>query len=133
MGRKASAELREQWVQRLERQSASGLSIAEFCVAEGISAGSFSSWKRRLKATGEEAASAPRQARPAETTSANVSTGSFFQVPVIVGREQLNVEFELVDGTIVRVPAGNFGAIELVLRTVAGVPVRTTAGGGHHA
>ena len=38
------------WLDRLERQSDSNQTIAQFCAAEGVSAPSFYQWKRRLAA-----------------------------------------------------------------------------------
>ncbi|MFO0914361.1 MAG: hypothetical protein U0795_15480 [Pirellulales bacterium] len=133
MGRRASAELRELWAQRLERQAASGSSIAEFCAAEGISAGSFSSWKRRLRPAAEGVAPSGCRTGTMTCGSPNVSTGQFFQLPMVLGREHLSVDVELVDGTVIRVPAANFGAIELVLRTVTDLQTRTLTGGHSHA
>lgn len=42
----------EVWRERLGRQARSGLSIAEFCRREGVSAASFYQWRRRLKGSG---------------------------------------------------------------------------------
>lgn len=152
MGRKASLELRGLWVQRLKRQSASGLSIARFCDDEGISVNGFYAWKRRLKDARERSASttrplagamvsnghagptsrgvpprSPRQSRP------TVSAGTFFQVPLVVGQHDERIEFVLVDGTLVRIPSSNLGAIELVLRTLAQDSGRSVSGGRYHA
>lgn len=54
---------RQQWIDRLQRFSQSGLRTAEFCASEGVSLASFYSWKRRLTTGGEHtppAASGPR-------------------------------------------------------------------------
>jgi hypothetical protein len=152
MGRRASLELRELWVQRLKRQGTSDLSIAGFCENEGISVSGFYAWKRRLKDVGKRSTATVRPR--GDATSANgqairpsrnmqppaagqsnqpVSAGTFFQVPVVVGHEQVSVDFELVDGTVVRVPASNFGAIELMLKTLAGNGGRPLSGGPDHA
>jgi len=37
------------WQERLENRGASGLSIDEFCIAEGISRTTFYRWARRLR------------------------------------------------------------------------------------
>jgi hypothetical protein len=50
MARPKDPQLERLWRRRLERQSSSGLSIAAFCVREGLSEASFHSWKRRLRA-----------------------------------------------------------------------------------
>jgi hypothetical protein len=50
MARLKDPNLERVWRQRLQRQTASGLSIAAFCAREGVSSASFHSWKRRLAA-----------------------------------------------------------------------------------
>jgi hypothetical protein len=58
MARPNDPDLEHAWRQRLQRQAASGLSIAAFCAREGVSSTSFQAWKRRL-------ADRPLPARPA--------------------------------------------------------------------
>jgi len=59
MARPRDPNLEHLWRQRLQRQSASGLSISAFCALEGVSSSSFQSWKRRLTAR-----SLPARSRP---------------------------------------------------------------------
>ena len=49
MTRRVNQVLRGQWRERMERQCKSGLSIAEFCRKEGVSAVTFHTWKRKLQ------------------------------------------------------------------------------------
>jgi hypothetical protein len=49
MARPKDPELDRVWRQRIQRQSASGLSVAAFCRREGISARLFYAWNDRLK------------------------------------------------------------------------------------
>ena len=49
MARRASGEREQFWRGLIERQPASGLSIARFCNQAGVSANSFYIWKRRLR------------------------------------------------------------------------------------
>jgi putative transposase len=49
MSNPASPQLAEQWRQILQRQRASGLSIAQFCRRERLTESSFFLWKRRLR------------------------------------------------------------------------------------
>ena len=51
MPRISKSERVELWLDRLQQQSQSGQTIAQFCAAEGVSAPSFYQWKRRLAAT----------------------------------------------------------------------------------
>ncbi len=48
MPRTADPATRSRWVERIERQKSSGLTIARFCEIEGVSQVSFHAWKRRL-------------------------------------------------------------------------------------
>lgn len=50
------------WLDRLNRQAASSLTVAEFCEREGVSFPSFYQWKRRLSPR-VESASVRRQSR----------------------------------------------------------------------
>ena len=54
--RRDPAVTRRQWAERLDRFRRSGLTVAQFCAAEGVSAPSFDVWKRTLAA---ESSAAP--------------------------------------------------------------------------
>jgi hypothetical protein len=49
MARPKNTELDRVWRQRIQRQASSGLSIAEFCRRQGLSARLFYAWRDRLK------------------------------------------------------------------------------------
>ena len=57
--RRSRHDTRQLWSDRLARYSASDLSVAAFCAAEGISPNSLFYWKRRLGA-GQAGPAAPR-------------------------------------------------------------------------
>ncbi len=49
MARPTNQHLWDQWRQRMDRQRASGLSIAEFCRRERVSSHSFHAWRRKFR------------------------------------------------------------------------------------
>ncbi len=50
MAKKTSGERERFWRELIERQPASGMSIAQFCREAGVSPNSFFVWRRRLRA-----------------------------------------------------------------------------------
>ena len=48
MPRPKDPDLERLWRQRLQRHSASGLTVPEFCARHGLSCSSFYAWNRRL-------------------------------------------------------------------------------------
>ena len=48
MARGFNGQARQQWQQRLARFGTSGLTVAAFCAAEGVSSASFYYWRKRL-------------------------------------------------------------------------------------
>ena len=86
------------WQQRLENRAASGLSIDEFCVDEGVSRSTFYRGVQRLRdgipdAVKEEGAS---------LTLAELAEPKFLPVSVTASP----VEIELPNGGLVRLPVG---------------------------
>src|SRR5262245_34242330 len=63
-----AALIRQTWVERLARFSSSGLSVAAFCVQEGISSQAFYHWRHKLSREQQEqpspAASAAKPPTP---------------------------------------------------------------------
>ena len=60
MARPRDPNLDRTWRQRIQRQSASGLSIAAFCRREGLSARLFYAWRGRLVARSLPTPAEPR-------------------------------------------------------------------------
>ena len=146
MGRALNQEGRQVWQTRLERQSASGLSIGAFCRRERVSEGSFYSWKRELgsKRVSRSAAKTPSArsrssapmrravatvgtpgaARPHQRVPAvsgqdpSASSAAFVQVPLPAQRGAAWIELLLADGTIVRLPQHNLAAFEVALASL---------------
>ncbi len=86
------------WQERLASRVASGLSIDEFCVDEGVSRSTFYRWVTRLKngipdTVKEEGAS---------LTLAEIAEPKFLPVSVTASP----VEIELPNGGLVRLPVG---------------------------
>jgi hypothetical protein len=152
MTRRVNQVLWERWRQRLERQRASGLSIAGFCRKEGVSTVTFHTWKRKLQAeaaaqrSAVETAPGPRPAdrsvavpprrgpRPARTDAGTMPrTASFLQVPIVGARVEPCVELTLGDGTLVRIPPQNLAALQMVFTILRGGEVPATTGEVPHA
>ena len=64
------------WKQRLESQKASGLSVAVFCLQEGVSLSSFFRWQQQLK-SGVPAALLEEEADRRRAESEEVTRRSF--------------------------------------------------------
>ena len=63
MARQVNQVLWDQWRRRMERQHASGLSIAEFCRRENIPRQGFHVWKRKLRHTASDRQASGEAAR----------------------------------------------------------------------
>lgn len=153
MTRKVNQVLWQQWQERLGRQRASGLSIAEFCRQEGVSAGAFYTWKRRLRGeavqelvpagktvAGRRTAGASASPTPGRSQrSSHVAAtgdpggGSFLQLPVLGARSGPWIELTLVDGTIVRIPQQNLAALQTVFTILRAGTVPGMLGEVSHA
>jgi transposase-like protein len=152
MAREVNQVLWGQWRQRMRRQLASGLSIAEFCRTEGVSPHSFYVWKRKLG----ETASARHSSRGGERTrrfwkrrgvvqprrgqgQASACLGGvahpaeFLQLPVTAVRPSPWIELALADGTVVRLPQQNLAALVSVLRVLRGEDVDLSGAESLHA
>ena len=152
MTRKVNQVLWGQRRQRLERQRASGLSIASFCRKEGVSTVTFHTWKRKLQAEAAAQRSAvettpgPRPAdrsvavppgrrpRPARIDAGTMpGRASFLQLPVVGAREEPCIELTLVDGTLVRIPPQHLAALQMVFTILRSGAVPATTGEVPHA
>ena len=69
MAKRANQERERFWQDLIERQPASGLSIAPFCKQAGVSANSFFAWKRRLRSKDGQAHHGTRTSRRRAVTS----------------------------------------------------------------
>lgn len=88
------------WRQALERQTRSGVSIAAFCEAEGVSTASFYAWRRRLRDSRSRRRDEGDQ-RP-RLVPLTVSPPPLQQITPVLPK----VEIVLPDGILLRVPDG---------------------------
>ena len=152
MARKVNQVLWDQWQQRIERQHASGLSIAEFCRRENVPRQGFQSWKRKLRQTApkrhESRTKAQRQRsrqrgavvalrRPLRHALLGPATPpcprDFLQLPVTAAQPSPWIELALAEGTILRLPQQNLAALIITLRVLRGERLDLPRGESDHA
>jgi transposase len=103
--RRDPAATRQKWVDRVQRFRDSNLTVAQFCLAEGVSVPAFYQWRRTLAA---ESATEPAD-RPTV-------------VPVRVARSASAVEVALPSGTVLRFsPDCDPERVAAVLRAVGAI------------
>ncbi len=104
------------WQERLSNRRASGLSIGEFCVDEGVSRSTFYRWVERLKD------GIPDVVKEENTlTLADIAEPKFLPVSVTASP----VEIELPNGGLVRLPVGVGQAVIVdVIQAVTGLQTR---------
>jgi transposase-like protein len=152
MTRQVNQVLRDQWRQRIERQGASGLSIAEFCRRENVSAHSFYVWRRNLRRAAAQRRELRAEARgqrsrrrgavipsrrplhrPRSEPAAPTRTTAFLQLPVTAAQPLPWIELSLADGTILRLPQQNLAALITALRILRGERLEVPPGESCHA
>jgi transposase-like protein len=139
MAHRVNEVLWDQWRQRIKRQRESGLSIAEFCRREDVSAHSFYVWRRNLRGAslrrrelhadakaqrsrrqGVAAMSHRPLRRPFVGPTAESCPTNFLQLPVAAAQTAPWIELALADGTILRLPQQNLAALIAALRVLRG-------------
>jgi len=93
------------WQERLESYKASGLSVPEYCVQEGVSASTFFRWAKRLED------GIPESLKAEEADREQAESGQAAFVPISLKASP--VEIELPNGGVVRLPLG-VGQVVLV-------------------
>ena len=112
MARALTEEQLSIWKDRIARQAASGLRVADFCQQESISVGNFYYRKRQLMGR------RPRPGRKVKSTLVDGATrppASFVQVPLPASQGPAWIEIVRADGTLIRLPQQNMEAFELAL------------------
>jgi hypothetical protein len=120
MPRISDPQLHALWRDRVRRQAASGLKIAQFCVNERLALGSFHAWKRRL-----------RLIDLADHRPALPAPSAFLPVTVRVVEHAVGepppIEADLPNGIRLRIPTSNHRLACRVVRAVA--RAKTDSGG----
>jgi len=96
------------WQQRLESQKASGLSVAVYCLQEGVSPSRYFHWQRQLK-NGVPTSLIEEEADRRQAESEEAGEAVFLPVSL----KASPVEIELPNGGIVRLPLG-VGQVALI-------------------
>ena len=113
---KATWDERQEWI---VRQESSGVSVARFCRDHGLNLANFHVWKRKLR--GNAPAKKP-MASNLSGKSMTLAQTAFVQVPVQVPTQNMSsapwVEVSSADGMVVRIPASNLHALQLVLNAL---------------
>jgi hypothetical protein len=134
MARTADPQLHTLWRERLRRQVDSGLTIAQFCDQEGLSAATFHSWKRRLRLV-ELADTTPTPPAPPTflpvTTPTPPAPPAFLPVTVRLAEpaptDASPIVADLPNGIRLRIPTADARLACRIVRAVA--CARTNAGG----
>ena len=93
MARRPDLAKRQEWTRRLQRFEASGLSVRQFCRAEGVSTAAFAYWSRAVGRTGEPVVS--QVASAAFTAVEVVSSPPVDELAAIVVRLPGGITIEL--------------------------------------
>lgn len=120
MARATDPKTIAQWRWHLKNQPRSGLSVEKYCQREGIVAGTFYAWKRRLKV--RESARAPRTERSAQKPvqpdrGRSQRAVGFVQVPLPVSPR---IEVRFADGTLLSLPPNDLKVLSTTLRILQG-------------
>ncbi|QEG30159.1 hypothetical protein GobsT_49610 [Gemmata obscuriglobus] len=104
--RRDPAATRQKWVERIDRFRTAGVTVAQFCLAEGVSVPAFYQWRRTL--------AAERATEPADRLTV---------VPVRVARPTSGVEVVLTSGAMLRFSADcDPQHVAALLRAVGAIP-----------
>ena len=115
MGRVANPKVASLWRDRVERQQRSGMSILEYCRREGVSAGNFHAWKRRLDVSRSSGETKSKMHGQQRASHGSAPRGGFVQFPLSVDTP---IEVRFADGTKVHLPAENLAALAVTLKTL---------------
>jgi hypothetical protein len=118
MARTPDPERHALWRDRVRRQEASGLTVAQFCAQECIAKSKFYAWKHRIRV---REASNRRSILPAPRDFLPVKVRVLERGP----EEPLPIEADLPNGIRLRIPTANPRVACRLLRAVAGAKTRS--------
>ena len=111
-----NVDRRRNWQEAIERQQASGQSIAGFCAKEGLSQASFHAWKRRFR-------------RP-QREIRRMTGGKEALVPVQIVSDPAcgvgNMEVQWPDGVVLRVQGCEAQTVGAAITALVARPARRT-------
>jgi hypothetical protein len=127
MGRRADGAKRGEWVNRLARREASGLTVAEFCEWEGVSVAAFYNWQKKFtreSAEGQSPAKATRAVR-SEPQPLRHKT-AFLPVRVMTSNATAStasqIEIRLTNGVRIFVPRPDTSTLQDVITAASKLP-----------
>lgn len=123
MARTPDPKLHALWRDRVGRQAASGLTIEQFCIQEGIARSKFHAWKRRFRLM-ESAERRPALPAP---TARSAFLPVTVHLPERVGVEPLPIEADLPNGIRLRIPTEDPRLACRIVHAIASA--RTNSGG----
>jgi len=117
MGRILGPNRSALWCDRVRRQEASGLSIKQFCVQEGVARSHFHAWKRQLQLSGPSGES---RALPAPSIFLPVTVRLAERAP---DGPLPHIEAELPNGILLRIPTADGRLACRLVRAVASAKI----------
>ncbi len=123
MARTPDPKLHALWRDRVGRPAASGLTIEQFCLQEGIARSKFHAWKRRFRLMESAQRRPALPAPPARSAFLPVTV----HLPERCGVAPLCIEADLPNGVRLRIPTADPRLACRVVGTIA--PARTNSGG----
>ena len=115
MGRLVDHGKHCEWAERIRRRRESGLTVAEFCEWEGVSAASFYNWQKKLRDTKSRRQSV-ELVTPDAMSQRSLQKASFLPVHVMQAgtttAPATRIEIQLTNGVRVFVPISDFETVE---------------------
>lgn len=122
MGRRVDHGKHCEWAERIRRRRESGLTVAEFCEWEGVSAASFYNWQKKLRGT-EFLRQSVELVTPEGRSLRSLLKASFLPVHVMqsgaTASPATRIEIQLTNGVRVFVPISDFETVENAIKVAS--------------